>query len=357
VQQPPQNPLTCSNNTSLLARLAPKKIGVFRALQLGDMLCAVPALRALRAALPAAHITLAGLPWAEQFVHRFPAYVDDFIAFPGHPAFPEQAVREEEVEGFYDTMRSRRYDLAIQMHGSGEISNIIVRAFGAGAIAGCAPERDCGENAAEAFAPYPDNGTEPERLVRLMGFLGAPAQGFELEFPITAQDKRELEESGLHRGLESGRYLCIHPGARHRNKCWPPQRFAEVADQLAEEFGMTVVLTGSVKEIDLTSMVAEHMHTPAINAAAPISIGAMAALMSHARLLISNDTGVSHIAAGLRLPSVVIFSTADIRRWAPLDHDLHRSLWDPEGQRVQEVLENARDLLLAAGPASSPALR
>lgn len=348
-----ENPSARSNDISLLARLAPKKVVVFRALQLGDMLCAVPALRALRMALPAAHITLAGLPWAEQFVRRFPAYLDDFIAFPGHPAFPEQAMHEDEVEGFYSAIRGRRYDLAIQMHGSGEISNTIVRAFNAVAIAGCAPAHDCGENDTEVFAPYPDNGTEPERLARLMGFLGAPAQCFELEFPITTGDMRELEESGLHRGLEPGRYICIHPGARHRNKCWPPQRFAEVADQLAEEFGMTVVLTGSGKEIDLTSMVAEHMRTPAINAAASISIGAMAALMSHARLLICNDTGVSHIAAGLRLPSVVIFSTADIRRWAPLDPDLHRSLWDPEGRRVQEVLENARNLL-ASGPTMPP---
>lgn len=332
---------------SLLARFTPKKVVVFRALQLGDMLCAVPALRALRAALPAAHITLAGLPWAEQLVRRFPTYLDDFVAFPGHPAFPEQAVREDEVQTFYSTIRRRAYDLAIQMHGSGEISNAVVHAFGAGTMAGYTPPQDGGTSESEVFLPYPDSGTEPERLVRLMEFLGAQAQGFELEFPIIAEDMRELEESGLQRGLEPGHYICIHPGARHRNKCWPPQRFAEVADRLAEEFGIAVVLTGAGKEIDLTSAVAEHMRTPAINAAAPISIGAMAALMSRARLLICNDTGVSHIAAGLRLPSVVIFSTADIRRWAPLDHTLHRSLWDQEGQRVQDVLENARDLVTA----------
>ncbi|UUZ52209.1 hypothetical protein LP419_21560 [Massilia sp. H-1] len=77
------------------------------------------------------------------------------------------------------------------------------------------------------------------------------------------------------------------------------------------------MLTGSAAEAHLAADVAAAMRYPAINAAAPISIGAMAALLRHARLLVCNDTGVSHIAAGLGLPSVVVFSRDDIRRWAP----------------------------------------
>jgi hypothetical protein len=45
------------------------------------------------------------------------------------------------------------------------------------------------------------------------------------------------------------------------------------------------------------------------------------------------------------LPSVVIFSTADIRRWAPLDRHLHRCIWDPEGRKAATVLAQARLLL------------
>jgi ADP-heptose:LPS heptosyltransferase len=325
-------------------------LAIFRALQIGDMLCAVPALRALRMALPAARITLVGLPWAEQFAARFSRYVDEFIVFPGHSAFPEQAVQQHMLADFYAGMRARRFDIALQMHGNGELSNLVARAFGARTTAGFGDYRG---NPGERFYPWPDHGEEPQRLLDLIGLLGAPPCGSDLEFPITDADERELGASGLATGLTPDHYICIHPGARDPDKCWPAQRFAQVADRLAAEFGMPIVLTGAASEAHLTAAVASKMRSPAIDAAGPVSIGAMAALMSRSRLLICNDTGVSHIAAGLKLPSVVIFSKADIRRWAPLDKQRHHCLWDPRGERMQEVYSHARRLIEAT-PAGHP---
>ena len=331
-------PLHCLNTRK------PGSLAIFRALQLGDMLCAVPALRALRAALPTTRIALVGLPWAAQFAARFPRYIDDFIEFPGHHALPEQQARPDVESAFYKAMRSHRFDLALQMHGSGEISNLIVQSFGARCVAGFGlPARPPAKD--DCFVPYPDSGPEPLRLVYLTEHLGAPPIGTHLEFPITEADERELADSGLADGLPIGNYLCVHPGARSRDKCWPARLFAQVADKLADEFGLSVVLTGSASEASLTAAVASHMQTPPIDAAIPLSIGAMAALMSRARLLLCNDTGVSHIAAGLKLPSVVVFSKADIRRWAPLDQQRHRCVWDPEGARAVAVLSQARTLL------------
>lgn len=319
-------------------------LAIFRALQIGDMLCAVPALRALRRALPSTRITLVGLPWAEQFAARFSHYLDEFIAFPGHTAFPEQPVKQHQLADFYVNMRARRFDLALQMHGSGEYSNLVTRAFGSRAIAGFG---DIKGHSAEQFHPWPDEGEEPLRLLSLTTALGAPSCGLELEFPITDADERELGASGLTSSLGDGNYICIHPGASVRDKCWPAIRFAQVADKLAAEFDVKIVLTGSASESELTAAVASRMRSPAIDAAVPISLGAMAALMSRARLLVCNDTGVSHVAAGLKLNSVVVFSKADIRRWAPLDRQRHRCLWDPRGERAAEVLLHARELLAA----------
>ena len=331
----------------LLDQLDFESVVVFRALQLGDMLCAVPALRSLRAALPRAHIALVGLPWAQQLAERFNGYIDEFFAFPGHAALSEQPVQQNLTTDFYQAIQSRQFSLALQMHGSGEISNGIVKNFGAEWAAGYAAAESpvCDEF---FYFPYPDAGPEPLRLLGLTTRLGAPPMGDHLEFPLHAGDWQELERNGLGAGLRAGAYICIHPGARFRDKCWAPQLFAHVADQLALETGLAVVLTGSAKERDLTCAVAGHMKTPAVNAAGPISIGAMAALMSNARLLVCNDTGVSHIAAGLRLMSVVIFSKADISRWAPLDRQLHRCVQDARGEKAHEVLAQARWLLAQA---------
>ncbi|QDZ27672.1 glycosyltransferase family 9 protein [Noviherbaspirillum sp. UKPF54] len=334
-----------------LQRLHIEKIAVFRALQIGDMLCAVPALRALRAAFPQAHITLIGLPWAAQFARRFHSYIDDFVAFPGHPALPEQPAQEERIPGFYRDMRERGFDLALQLHGSGQISNAIVRGFGARENAGFVLADDSAQRAA-LFVDYPEQGAEPLRLLHLPRHLGAPADDTDLEFPLIPEDEQELRAAGIGAGLQPGRYICIHPGARMRRRCWPPQLFAQVADTIASEYGMPVVLTGAGSEADLTAAIAGCMRTPAVDAARPMSLGAMAALMSKARLLVCNDTGVSHLASGLKLPSVVVFGTADMERWGPIDRELHRCVRGAEG--AEAILAQARALLDATDSAAAP---
>lgn len=319
-----------------------REVLVFRALQLGDMLCAVPALRALRAGLPHARIVLVGMPWAVQFAQRFHALVDEFIAFPGHPLLPEPASDPDGWPDFRRRMRARDADLVIQLHGSGEMSNAIVREFGAKRMAGFTRDYDADEGG--CFS-YPEQGHESERLLALMTALGLQAGDRRLAFPLHAADDDELQAAGVTAALAGRAYACVHAGARDPARRWPPAAFAAVADELSASCGLQVVLTGSGAEHALAQQVAGLMRHPAINAALPISIGAMAALMNRARLLVCNDTGASHLAAALRLPSVVVFRTEVRERWAPQDRRRHRCVLDAGGSGVRQVAAAARRLL------------
>jgi ADP-heptose:LPS heptosyltransferase len=317
-------------------------IVLFRALQLGDMLCAIPAFRAVRVAFPDSRITLAGMPWAHALVTRFMHYLDDFIAFPGVPQLPEQPADVAALPGFFADMRARHFDSAMQLHGSGVQTNAIVAQFGAKRTVGFHPR---GESAAAGdFYPYPERGHEIRRLLRLLEFLGIPSQGEALEFPLYDDDYHELHALTGMDALEPGRYVCLHPGARDVVKRWPAKHFARIGEAL-HDAGYRVVLTGSGAERTLTTAIARTMRNPSINCAAPVSVGAIAALLNHARLLVTNDTGVSHVAAALRLPSVVVFSATDPDRWAPLDTTLHRVVRDPGRADVSGVLRAVLQLL------------
>ena len=63
----------------------PRRIAILRALQLGDMLQSVPALRAIRPRFPHAQITLLGLPWSASFALRFPRYIARFVEYAPQP--------------------------------------------------------------------------------------------------------------------------------------------------------------------------------------------------------------------------------------------------------------------------------
>ncbi|GAA5512856.1 lipopolysaccharide core heptosyltransferase RfaQ [Deinococcus carri] len=300
-----------------------QRILVFRALPgLGDLLCAVPALRALRAGEPDAEITLLGLPQAAPFVQRFPDLIDRLEVFPGFPGLPEQPVRQAELLALLQEAQGR-YDLALQMHGSGPISNVLVSLLGADAIAGrFGPGQWCLDPA--RFLPYEEGQPEPLVWLRLAEFLGYPARGEELTFPVHAADREALRALPGAGTLAPGRYAVLHPGASQPARRWSPRNFAQVAQRLAAR-GLRVVLTGTPAEAEVTRAVAEALPVPdVLDLTGQTELGTLAALLADARLLVSGDTGVSHLAAATRTPSVVVFLASDPARWAPLDRERHR---------------------------------
>jgi ADP-heptose:LPS heptosyltransferase len=316
----------------------PRRIAVFRALALGDMLCAVPALRALRAHVPDARITLIGLPWARSFVERYRAYVDDLLPFPGFPGYPEQ---EGAIPAFLDFLRAardKRFDVAIQLHGSGELTNRIVALLGAKRIAGFENRGQTPFPAGRAsglaapkmgpdpdFLPWPDDLNEVRRYLALMKHLGVALKGEHLELPITWTDWELWEEISRRHQLAAGHFVCIHPGARLQSRRWPAARFAAVGSALARD-GWTVAVTGSPGEATLTAEVAAQI-PGAIDLTGETTLGSLAAAIAKSALLVCNDTGVSHVAAAVGARSVVVASGSDVRRWKPLDERAHPVLW------------------------------
>lgn len=320
----------------------PERVAILRALQLGDLLCVVPALRALRVALPSAQITLVGLPWARDFVDRFNQYLDDFIELPGFPGLPERPAQVHRLPQFLSEVQWLDFDLAIQMQGSGIITNSLICLFGARRCAGYfLPGRFCPDE--KLFMPYPVQESEIKIHLSLMERLGFPSQGEHLEFPLYPEDWEEFRDLAYRYNLEPGGYVCIHPGARAQARRWPAGYFATVADGLAAR-GLQVVLTGSSEEAQLTAAVAAQTKAPAIDLAGRTGLGSLAAMLSKARLLVCNDTGASHIAAALSVPSVVLFTGSDPKRWAPLNEKLHRAVaWTSAGA-PEIVLDEAEEL-------------
>ena len=304
----------------------PRRVAVFRALMLGDLLCAVPALRALKAAWPACELTLIGLPWARELAGRL-VQVDRFIAFPGYPGLPETEPNLLALPAFLRQVQEQRFDLLLQLHGSGVVVNPLVAAFGARHVAGfAAPGTYCAEPALSIA--WPEAGHEIERLLQVTDHLGVPRRGLRLEFPVHDEDRRVLARLWPGIDDDGGAYVCVHAGAQLASRRWPLQRFAAVADHLAQ-CGCRVLLTGSAGEARLVAELQAAMRHRAVNLAGQTNLGVLGALIERARLLVCNDTGVSHIAAALGTPSVVVSCGADVARWAPLDRERHVGLWEP----------------------------
>jgi ADP-heptose:LPS heptosyltransferase len=298
------------------------RIAVVRALPgLGDLLCAVPALRAVRAAHPAARVTLVGLRSAGWFLDRYPGLVDELLPVEGVPGLPEVEPDPAAAVRFDAAAQTRRFDLALQLHGSGVVTNPLTTMLGA--------RHQVTAHLPDHWRPpgtsieYPARGPEIRRLLAVVAAAGCPPVGEEIDLPVRAAERAEAH--ALVAGPDGRRppYVCLHPGAARPDNRWPARRFAALADRLAGN-GHRVVLTGTAGERDLVAQVAEAMSTPPIDATGRTGVGTLAALFAAARLVVSNDTGAAHVAAAVRVPSVVLYPAgADRSRWAPLDSGRH----------------------------------
>lgn len=308
-------------------RLPPQRIAILRALYLGDLLCATPAFRALREQFPAAEVTLIGLPWAAAFVDRSP-HLDRFLPFPGYPGLEDEPAIPGESEPFFAAMRGKGFDLALQMHGDGSASNGFVAALGARRILGY--RRAATDQRLAESLPYRDTEHETRRWLRLVAALGAQTDDLRPVFPITAVEvagATALLAGHPARGAQRrGPLVGLHVGAKDPARRWPPEQFAALGDLLWTHHGAALVLTGAATERPLAAAVLRASQAPVLDLVGKTDLGQFAATIAALDLLVTNDTGASHLAAATGTPSVVLFGPTRPEQWAPLDPRRHRSL-------------------------------
>ena len=284
-------------------------VGVFRALPLGAMICAIPALRVLRALAPSAMITLIGAPWAATFVTRFSHYLDRFVPFPGHPDLDGHADRVA-FNRFAEDIRPR-FDWLIQLHGGGHLTNAILAHFSARHRAGFVSHPDAVD---QNFISYPAAGHESERLLALMRHLGGHGT-LDLEWSVTESDRMDLLRQPWRTALAGEPYVVVDMESC-RGDCWRRPGIGELIGRLAGDYA--VVMTDSSKDVSPTDGRTIH--------AQPLGLGALGALVADAKMVIGSESGCGHIATALSVPSLTIALDSDPIRWCR-PHDMrHPSL-------------------------------
>ena len=286
---------------------------VLRPLGLGDLLTGVPAIRAIRAAVPGHRLVLATTAALEPLAGLIDAVDEVLVAGELEPldwAGPPP-------------------ELAVDLHGKGPLSHVVV--------ADLKPERLLTFDSPGYPGPawYPGE-HEVRRWCRLVSEgLGVPADpdALDIDVPPVPPPVR--------------RAAIVHPGAAFPSRRWPADRFAAVARHLAAA-GEDVRITGGPGEIALASEVADLAGLPdSAVLAGRTSPLELAVLVAAASVVVCGDTGVAHLASAYRRRSVVLFGPVSPAEWGPPARPHHVVLWhgevhhgtgDPWGRRLDPAL-------------------
>ncbi len=350
---------------------APRAILVMMLGDIGDILLATPALRRLRDAYPDATITAMTKPTTIAALARS-GLVDDYLPIEKHIFDRPRALLRPavmwELLYYVRGLRRRRFDTVVLLHhlttawGTVKFA-LLTLATGAPVRAGLDngrggflthAARDLGFDAAHEAEywlrvvdaltpqpPLPDAGEGEPPSPPGPWLTGPPAaadgparlslnvgEGENLPTPtfIVPDTARAaagdlLREALCDAGLDpDGPLLAIHPGSGAYSvaRRWYPERFAAVADSLAERHGLGVVVVGTADERTLADEVLGHMRRPGVNLAGRTSLDELGGVLRHCALLVGNDSGVGHLASAVGTPVVAVFGPFNHHTWRPL---------------------------------------
>jgi heptosyltransferase-2 len=276
---------------------------------IGDAVLTLPALAAIRRGMPEAHISVLAKPWVGE-VYRICPHVDAIFPFrePGdHAGVPGKLRLARDL-------RAARFDAAILLQNAIEAAIVTL-------LAGIPHRAGYNSDGRGLLLTSSVRRTREIRrvhqslyYVEMVRALGCPPPAPEAPLLVPPAEYRDLAQKVLR---ERGRnpeapVAGIAPGAAYGPaKRWYPERFAAVADRLAEEFGGTVLVFGSAGDRESASAVRAAARTELVDLAGSTSLREALALISRCRVFVSNDSGLMHVAAALGVPTVAVFGSTN----------------------------------------------
>ena len=293
------------------------RIVVLRGGGLGDLIFAVPAMAALKAAYPASRITLLGTPIHKALLGAVETPVDEVVVLPFAEGVRPGEEDAGELDRFFADMRARHFDVAVQLHGGGRYSNPFLLRLGARHTVGT---RTADAASLERTVPYLYYQHEPLRALEVAGFAGA--------FPVDLEARLEPSPPAAPSQVDGGDgdqpLVVIHPGATDPRRRWPAAKFAELAAACAAD-GSRVVIIGDSSEQELAAEVASRAASAAVHSAAgELEMAGLVALLAEAGVVVANDSGPRHLAQALGVPTVGIFWAGNVINAGALGRSLHR---------------------------------
>jgi heptosyltransferase-3 len=287
------------------------RILVVRLRSIGDTVLTTPSLFALRRFLPRARIDVLLEEWIAPVLEGFDG-IDRVITFDSHSLLSRARVAR--------TLRAAHYDVVYNLHG-GTTATLLTRATGAKHRVGFAHyqyRRLHNHLAPPATQIWGQSKLHSvEQQLALIGWTGVPVSDRPAtRLAVTTEAAASVTEKLRSTGFDETRPLAvIHPAASYETKQWAVEKFARLAEQLADR-GLATVAIAASNEAVIVAALKKDSQVPIIGLS-DLSLPEVTALTSRARLFVGNDSGIAHIATAAGAPSVVIFGSSNVTHWRP----------------------------------------
>jgi heptosyltransferase-2 len=275
----------------------------------GDAVMSMPAFEAVRENFPESHITVLARPWVLPLYKSHPA-VNEVIPYKRGYGYWKDA---SEFLRVIQVIRSLHFDMAVLFQNAFEAA-LIARLAGIKIRVGYNTDGR-GFLLSHSVA----RGTEVLKLHQVeyyLTFLRALGWDAPSRDPALRADPEALARVKAllsSKGIEDHDLLVgISPGAAYGPaKQWPVERFAAIGDRAIREWGAKVVVIGTEKEKELGETLISAAAPGAVNVCGMTGLGDALALIKRCQMFVSNDSGLMHAAAALKVPTVAIFGSTD----------------------------------------------